>query len=259
MRDLPYYSVRMRASKSKPHDEGGKHISGGEQLVLFDEIREAVDKLLHKSLTHSRGTPDFAQIQFEVVDEPVQVISPLRVTTHTTDSVEEGQLLAQNLLMKCGVPFPIIQKAYLLMEEHAELSGAILIDSKTGQRLDKRYHDGKGIRVSRMDWRDKNFKKWNREVAVNQNDRLKEAITLASKVSMHQATVAELCWSDDPDYTTGYVANKKFGYQRITNLKEYGNEQGCRIFFVDSSEDITKYIDYLKTNPVLIQWEVNHE
>ncbi|MCY8235483.1 6-carboxyhexanoate--CoA ligase [Priestia endophytica] len=259
MRDLPYYSVRMRASKSKPHEEGGKHISGGEQLVLFDEIRESVDKLLHKSLTHSRGKPDFAQIQFEVVDKPVQVISPLQVTTHTTNSVEEGQLLAQNLLMKCGVPFPIIQKAYLLMEEHAELSGAILIDSKTGQRLDESHHNGKGIRVSRMDWRDENFKKWKREIAVNQNDRLKEAITLASKVSMHQATVAELCWSDDPDYTTGYVANKKFGYQRITNLKEYGNEQGCRIFFVDSSEDITKYIDYLKKNPVLVQWEGNHE
>ncbi|MFP7225304.1 6-carboxyhexanoate--CoA ligase [Priestia filamentosa] len=259
MRDLSYYSVRMRASKSKPHEEGGKHISGGEQLVLFDEIRGAVDKLLHKSLTHSRGTPDFAQIQFEVVDEPVQVISPLQVTTHTTNSVDEGQLLAQNLLMKCGVPFPIIQKAYLLVEEYAELNGAILIDSKTGQRLDESYHNGKGIRVSRMDWRDENFKKWNREIAANQNNRLKEALTLASKVSMHQATVAELCWSDDPDYTTGYVASKKFGYQRITTLKQYGNEQGCRIFFVDSSEDVTKYIDYLKTNPVLIQWEVNHE
>ncbi|MFP3729016.1 6-carboxyhexanoate--CoA ligase [Priestia filamentosa] len=259
MRDLSYYSVRMRASKSKPHEEGGKHISGGEQLVLFDEIRGAVDKLLHKSLTHSRGTPDFAQIQFEVVDEPVQVISPLQVTTHTTNSVDEGQLLAQNLLMKCGVPFPIIQKAYLLVEEYAELSGAILIDSKTGQRLDESYHNGKGIRVSRMDWRDENFKKWNREIAANQNNRLKEALTLASKVSMHQATVAELCWSDDPDYTTGYVASKKFGYQRITTLKQYGNEQGCRIFFVDSSEDVTKYIDYLKTNPVLIQWEVNNE
>ncbi|KYG26139.1 6-carboxyhexanoate--CoA ligase [Priestia endophytica] len=259
MRELPYYSVRMRASKSKPHEEGGKHISGGEQLVLFDEIRGAVDKLLLKSLTHSRGTPDFAQIQFEIVDEPIQVISPLTITTHITHSVDEGQLLAQNLLMKCGVPFHIIQKAYLLMEDHAELSGAILIDSKTGRRLDESHGNGKGIRVSRMDWRDENFKKWNREIAANQNDRLKEAITLASKVSMHQATVAELCWSDDPDYTTGYVASKKFGYQRITSLKEYGDEQGCRIFFVNSSEDITKYIDYLKKNPVLIQWEVNHD
>ena len=35
------------------------------------------------------------------------------------------------------------------------------------------------------------------------------SIVLATKVSAHPATVAELCWSDDPEYITGYVASRK--------------------------------------------------
>lgn len=64
---------------------------------------------------------------------------------------------------------------------------------------------------------------------------------LATKVSEHPATVAELCWSDDPKYITGYVASKELGYQCITKLKEYGDElkQVCLLeaclFFYDCS------------------------
>lgn len=87
------------------------------------------------------------------------------------------------------------------------------------------------------------------------NSRIKEALALASKVSEHPATVAELCWSDDPDYITGYVAGKKLGYQRITAMKEYGTEEGCRIFFADGSVNVNTYINDLEKQPILIEWE----
>lgn len=73
------------------------------------------------------------------------------------------------------------------------------------------------------------------------------------------AAIAELCWSDDPDYITGYVAGKKMGYQRITAMKEYGTEEGCRVFFIDGSNDVNTYIHDLEKQPILIEWEEDHD
>ena len=39
--------------------------------------------------------------------------------------------------------------------------------------------------------------------------RVIDAIAIASKVADKNETIAELCWSDDTEYTTGYVASKK--------------------------------------------------
>ncbi len=77
MREETYYSVRMRASRNAPHEQGGKHISGGERLITYSGLQEAVDGLLHKGFSHSRGIPDFMQIQLESVHEPIETIRPL--------------------------------------------------------------------------------------------------------------------------------------------------------------------------------------
>ena len=67
-----------------------------------------------------------------------------------------------------------------------------------------------------------------------------DALALATK-NIHCGVEAELCWSDDPDYTTGYVAGKTIGYVRIKPMKEEGVPIGGRVYFVkeekeDSSE-----------------------
>ena len=54
---------------------------------------------------------------------------------------------------------------------------------------------------------------------------------MASKVASAVGVVAELCWSDDPEYVSFYVASAKYGYKRIPVLKEYGNPIGGRVFF----------------------------
>ncbi|WP_338450003.1 6-carboxyhexanoate--CoA ligase [Niallia oryzisoli] len=252
MQEEVFYSVRMRASKNGPHEKGGKHISGGEQLSTYANLKHSVNTLLEKAISHSRGNPDFMQIQFEMIDKPIKKIQPLPMGTHEVGSVEEGQSVARSLLQKAGVPAEMIEKAYEQVTEYSDLRGAILFDIRSGSRIDDRQQ--KGVRVSRMDWLTTNFEKWADHYQMPRSPRVKEALVLATKVSTHPATVAELCWSDDPEYITGYVASKQLGYQRITKLKEYGDERGCRIFFVDGLSDRHSYIDYLEKQPLFVQW-----
>jgi 6-carboxyhexanoate--CoA ligase len=251
------FSVRMRASKNGAHENGGKHISGGEQISTYSHLKHTVNVLLDKALTHSKGNPDFMQIQLELIDELITKCEPLHIETIEVESVEEGQLIARNLLEKSGVPRACIEKAYQQMKECSGLRGAILFDIHTGERIDDR--SDKGVRVSRMDWFTTNYEKWANYYKMPVSQRVKEALVLATKVNRHPATVAELCWSDDPEYITGYVASKKAGYQRITRLKTYGDEQGCRIFFVNGLSDLDSYIHYLEKEPLIIQWEEGND
>ena len=80
---------------------------------------------------------------------------------------------------------------------------------------------------------------------------VREALVLAAKVAAAPEVVAELCWSDDPEYTAGYVASKA-GYFRFPRLKEYGDPVGGRIFFVRPDCDLPLLIDYLERQPVLV-------
>ena len=66
--------------------------------------------------------------------------------------------------------------------------------------------------------------------------------------------IGELCYSDDPDYTAGYLASKKYGYVRFTHLKEVGDNTGGRIFLYDSSKkNIDRCINYLQNQKVIIK------
>ena len=77
-------------------------------------------------------------------------------------------------------------------------------------------------------------------------------IVLASKVQSAEGIVGELCWSDDPDYTVGYVACNDI-YHRIPSMKEFGSNLGGRVFFVKPNTDLDCVITYLEKAPVLVQ------
>ncbi|MPN40940.1 6-carboxyhexanoate--CoA ligase [bioreactor metagenome] len=130
------------------------------------------------------------------------------------------------------------------------MRGAILMCAATGTRLDNTAE--RGIRVSRMDITDEtSFSAW-LETSQLSNIHVREALVLASKVAAAPDIAAELCWSDDPDYTTGYVASKT-QYIRIPHLKSFGSPVGGRIFFVSPGSDIDNLITYLEEQPVLIK------
>ena len=85
------------------------------------------------------------------------------------------------------------------------------------------------------------------------NVHMREALVLATKVQSCPSIVGELCWSDDPDYTVGYVACNGI-YHRIPNMKEMGNPIGGRVFFVDTDKPIHEIVDYLENTTVLVRW-----
>jgi 6-carboxyhexanoate--CoA ligase len=58
------------------------------------------------------------------------------------------------------------------------------------------------------------------------NDTVKEALILASKAHLHPMLLGELCISDDPSYTTGYVVTRKYGYIRLPRIKRMGSPFG---------------------------------
>lgn len=242
----------MRASQNGSHELGGKHISGGEQIATYENLQSSINDLLEKALNHARGKPDFLQIQFDLINQPMQILKPLPIVTNQVESQNEGLRVARDLLSKAGVPLKAIKEAFLQIERIDGNSGAILFDILSNQCVFP--HGKKSIRVSRMDWSTSDFKQWASYYNAPLSHRLKEALVLATKVNRHQVTVAELCWSDDPDYTTGYVASEKIGYQRITKLKEIGDEHGCRIFFINGINDLETYVDYLESQPVFIEW-----
>lgn len=124
MQEETFYSVRMRASMNGSHEDGGKHISGGERLIPFHEMKRTVNSLLEKGLSHSRGKPDFMQIQFEEVHEPIKTIQPLPVRTNEVSSPEEGQKLARLLLEREGVSREVIEK-HINKSFHGRVSGEL--------------------------------------------------------------------------------------------------------------------------------------
>lgn len=84
------------------------------------------------------------------------------------------------------------------------------------------------------------------------NAHVREALVLAAKVLSTPGIVAELCWSDDPGYTAGYVASAKQGYVRFPHLKPLGDERGGRAFFLESGgHNLSELIDSLQTKPML--------
>ncbi len=88
--------------------------------------------------------------------------------------------------------------------------------------------------------------------SLGDNEHMREALVLASKVQSAEGIVGELCWSDDPDYTVGYVACNGI-YHRIPKMKELGSHIGGRVFFVRSEIDRESVIEYLEKAPVLVQ------
>lgn len=248
------YSIRMRAAEGGAHEQGGRHISGGERLGQKEELHKLATELLTKSLNHSRGDCDFIQLVIEKLqNQEIKTISPLPVSTEHVQNVTEGRKKAVSLLSFLGISDEAITQGLNFLKQSTHQRGAIIVDSQTGKRLDHR--ELKGVRVSRMDWHTQSWSNWSAFYQPFTSSRIREALALASKVTASPYTIAELCWSDDPDYITGYVASSATGYKRITHLKNIGEDCGGRIFFVKQHCPLDDYISYLETTPVCITYE----
>ena len=237
------YSVRMRAAQGGPHEKGGHHISGAERIVKLEEVGAIAQSLAERALHHSKGTADFINITVDLIPpEKIRYIDCLKVEEHKTGSISESHQLVTDLLQGPNISEEAVHKAISLLKSlDKSMRGAMLVDAITGERLDI---GNRGVRVSHMDSFD--------SYALGDNEHMREALVLASKVQSAEGVVGELCWSDDPDYTVGYVACNGV-YHRIPNMKELGSNIGGRVIFVRSDIDSESVIEYLERAPVLVQ------
>ncbi|PLX89288.1 MAG: 6-carboxyhexanoate--CoA ligase [Desulfuromonas sp.] len=247
-------NIRMHATAK------GQHLSGAERLLEESPLVEKeLVGMLQRALTHPRGRADCISLKVEEV-VPEQVVSGrlLNLTGFRVERWQEGRDLAERLLAEAGVAAPAVAGAMAALTAGAapdgnSMRGAMLVDACTGERMEP--DRARGIRVSRMDIRSSQRAELRRRLAGSGLDRpqVVEALILASKVSAAAEVVAELCWSDDPDYLAGYVASAS-GYQRISQLKPAGEERGGRAFFIrPAGLDLAGLVDYLQNTPYLIE------
>lgn len=246
------YNLRMRASRN------GSHISGAERIISSNRLYKEIEKLLNRAIMHSRGNPDEIHFKIEVLKDKILYCDSLPISTILTENTVDSREKASALLSFIGIPSESIIRGFDDIAKGASpdgrnMRGAMLIDIDTGERIEP--DPFRGIRVSRIDVEEEAEKPLELEmkrIEIN-SPRVKDAIVLATKVIL-AGTIAELCWSDNPDYTTGYVASKRYGYVRFPYLKQEGDIKGGRVFFLKRSvTDPENYISFLQNKTVLIK------
>lgn len=243
------FSIRMRASKS------GIHISGAEGICQKSEISKACGEYIKRALTHSRGKPDKIVITIEKIKQKLKKIPLLPVTTLKCNSPEKARKIITLKLQSLGISKKAIDNGFAVLNSKKTMRGASLILLESGTRVEP--DKERGIRASRMGIEkstEKNLLEKLSGTKINTTGmmRVKEALVLASKAASWPDVIAEACISDDPDYTTGYIASKKFGYLRIPNIKREKVMHGGRVFFIRETADVAGLISYLERKPVII-------
>jgi len=247
----------MRASKTAEsrqrlaHSKKEIHISGAEGLYGDADIQKVVKSYVERALAHPKGKADKITVTIEEIKRKPLEISALPVTTLVCHKSSEAEHQILHILFPLGISKKAVDAAFMAIKKSG-MRGATIITSQKGIRLepDKK----RGVRASRLGI----TKTASRSLSLRlsrhgiNTEVVKEALILASKVMAHRNIVAELCVSDDPDYTTGYVASKKYGYVRIPHIKKRGSRQGGRAFFIKESADAGDIIHYLEQTPVMV-------
>ncbi|MFD2132807.1 6-carboxyhexanoate--CoA ligase [Pseudogracilibacillus auburnensis] len=245
-----WYSIRMRSSKGGSHENGGQHISGAERLVKQTEIETTALEMIHRASNHTRGKADFISLKIETVQpNEIHYISPLRVKEVTNSHPHTAKKVISEQLATLPIQQELLFSLYDWVIHDEMTRGAIIVDINNGKRLDPSIN--RGIRVSHVDW-DNQFKdRWQIKNDIFYNERRAEAIALSSKVAA-AGTICEICCSDDPEYTTGYLSYQNT-FIRVPNMKEKYSPRGGRVFIIDSTNiQLDQYIHFLEKTPVLI-------
>lgn len=246
---MSLYSIKMRACK----DSNGKseHISGAEKIVYESEIEYYTSQLVNRALHHTKGKAENINIKVELLQEKnIKHIKALPVTTINADTVESGWNVVLEILLKLGINNG--KEILNMLSQTYNMRGAMLLDVKTLERLEPNYE--RGVRATYMDYSHSENEKVSCTKSDVGNTHFNEALVLATKVVSHPNIIAEICFSDDPNYVTGYSASKKFGYVRVTKLKEYGSPNGGRIFLYNGDkENVIECINYIEKQAVLIE------
>ena len=238
------YSIRMRSAKS------GVHVSGAEGIYDKNVISDIVKEYTQRALIHEKGSADEIRLTVEELKENPKKISSLPLCTLNTRNAETAKKAGLKILSSVGISERAIKEAFKALDVGLAMRGAMLMDIE-GVRLEPDLL--RGIRVTRMGITKKAATDLSRKLGrlgLN-NNVVKEALVLASKVHKYRMVLGEICISDDPNYTTGYVATRAHGYIRLPRIKKRGVPYGGRAFFITGGE-VKELIRYLQRTPVLI-------
>jgi 6-carboxyhexanoate--CoA ligase len=239
-----YYSIRMRSVKT------GLHVSGAEGIYEKDEVKKIVQEFTVRAMTHEKGRADEIRLTVEELKEKLRRISTLPVSTLNTRNPEAARRASIKILSSVGITERAIEEAFKSLDAGLTMRGAMLMDIE-GVRLEPDLL--RGVRVTRMGITKKATGDLSRTLGRHglNNNTVKEALILASKVHKYRMVLGELCISDDPNYTTGYIATRAHGYIRLPRIKKRGVPYGGRAFFITGGE-VKDLIKYLQNRPVMI-------
>jgi 6-carboxyhexanoate--CoA ligase len=236
----------MRASR------GGLHISGAEGLYDMEALQLAIMRYSLRAMEHPRGVPDSMVISIERLRQRPKAIPALPLCTLGCGSPREAKALIGEILKAVGVSEEAARRAFGVINGRTAMRGAALIAARDGRRLDP--DPARGVRASRLGIEEGVLRSLGRRLSrlgLN-NMTVTEALAIASKVASARGIIAEICASDDPDYDTGYVASRRFGYVRIPKIKQAGSRRGGRAFFVREGGDVQGIVEYLEKRPVMV-------
>ncbi len=252
MKEPLLYSIRMRASAN------GRHLSGAERLAERPDLAGVARTFIERALSKGATPAKVVLTIDEIEPSEIRRVRALDLTSLQAADLGECREQVRKLLADAGVGPQAVEAAFHNLDagpsqSGGNMRGAMIMDAATGDRLEPDRE--RGVRASRFDWSDGAASEIDRELGRHglTHFRTREALALATKVAHAPEMVAELCWSDDPDYTAGYVASRRIGYVRLSRLKQEGVPTGGRAFFVRRDAcDLEGLLRYLQEVPVLI-------
>jgi 6-carboxyhexanoate--CoA ligase len=248
----------MRASKSVGDKRSARatrkelHISGAEGIYAEPNMQGVVKRYIARALAHPKGRPDRVTVTVERLTQRPVLISTLPVATACTRTLTEARKFYEMLLMSLGLSRKAVEMAWGITGQ-GTMRGAAIIRAKTGRRLDKDVE--RGVRVSRLGIMPSALRRLSALLSRHgiNVETVKEALILASKVASCKGVLAELCVSDDPCYTTGYVASGHYGYIRVPHIKRRRSRAGGRVFFVREDIRSEEIVHYLEKTPAMVR------
>jgi len=257
MDDRSLFSIRMHAAS------GTRHLCGAERIVHGDGLGEAAGNMVDRAMKHGPGVLSSIAIQIDpIAPDTLRRIPLLPIHTVRSAGPEEADREVCRLLADAGVSGKAARESLAAVDHGAapdggNMRGAMIVHGATGERLEP--DRARGVRVTRIDAAREareRLKDYLQKLGIG-HPRVMEAVLIASKVAAIPGIIAELCRSDDPDYTTGYVASRHLGYVRLEHMKRQGDPLGGRAFFVASRAAVPGIIEALETIPYLVS-EIPH-
>lgn len=250
----------MRAAAGASHEEGGRHLSGAERLVPREAVTRVTRELYGRA--EAQGLePDYLRLTVErVAPEQIARTPCLPVTTSAAADPAAARRAASELLRAAGVSVTAVERGFTLLERGARAAGApargaALLHAETGARLDP--DPERGVRARHFDYSPEARQELEAALRAHglEHFRIREALAVATKV-LWSGVLAELCWSDAPDYTPGYVAARAAGYIRFPHFKPPG-AAGGRVFYLAEAVERNAVIRRLQDACLLIEGPVS--